>query len=318
MAKQNIYPLQQQAVYSANGVSRLNLPESGYTSHLDLLLTITVTTAGTTVLQDAAFHLLKSLRIKAAGSKTFLDFSDGRQLKYYNWYQYRGQCEEPTIPAAAVLGVYRYLIPIHLGMNPMDEFDPTVVVPAVRLQDLVMEIGWGGPADIGAPGVANLSATIDTSIHEIALSPGEKESSVWPKGLLSPRFEPKIYTNLALAANLGMTHDLAVGDVLNRVVGLMFDAADVRSNLDLTAVGFKLPKQRETPFERNWYSQNYHDRMMHDYSASQDGAYILYGSEISGRPVGLDLTNAVTGDAQLAFTVGVAAGSLHLVQVMYQ
>ena len=143
MARQNVYPHNEDLVYSANSTSRTKLPESGYITELNLKLKITVTTSSTTVLEDAAFRLIKSLRIKASGAKTYIDFSDGRQLKFHNMFQFRGKLVEDAIAGTASGGVYYYDIPIHLGLDPMNAFDPTVVIPAVRLQDLTLEVTWG-------------------------------------------------------------------------------------------------------------------------------------------------------------------------------
>jgi len=334
MAKQNTYPLLTQHTYVANGTTRVELPQSGYITHIDCTVCVNDTVAGSTAVKEDPFHrLVKSMRIKAAG-RTYIDFSDGRQWKYFAYPQYRGQLYEDTIPGTATAAAdYFCHMPIHLGTNPMDKYDPSVVIPAVRLQDLVMEVTWGSSTDIGASNhtVAASGATyMILQIYEIVLSPGEKEQDIWRGGLLSPRIEPKIYSSMSTYSNLGFVHDLPVGDVLNRVVVLSLDSSDLRTDTNVTSLGFKLPKHRETPLERLWRSQLFHDRVLHDlhvpvksgYGAlaagSANGVAWFYGSEVSGRPMGLDLTKAVTGDAQIAATVGTASGALQFLHVMYQ
>ena len=331
MAKQITYTLNEKHTWASNTTTSISLPEDGYITHLDCIVKAYVTVGGTAAVKEDPFHrLVKSMRIKASG-KTYADFSDGRQWKFYSYPQYRGQLYEDVIPGSLTAAAYyRCHMPLHLGVNPSDKYDPSVVIPGVKLQDLKMEVSWGATTDIGADHATAFAAEMQIQVYQLNLAPSESEADIWPNGLLSPRIEPVIYSSMAAYSNLGFSHNLPVGDTLYRVSILSLDSSDVRTDTNVTALGFKLPKYRETPIDRAWYHQLYHDRVLHDFHqpisdgygkvvlGSGNGVAFFYGSEISGRDMGLDLTRAVTGDAQINATIGTSGGAMHFLHVMYQ
>jgi hypothetical protein len=321
MAKQNSYALDDVHTYAANAVTRVRLPLSGYITHIDAVLVANATATGVVAPNEDPYgRLIRSMRIRASGARSFVDFSDGRQWQYYNHFQYRGQLQADALPTGVTAAAdYRALFPIHLGTFPSDVFDTSVPIPAVETTDLVMEITWGTGLDLAPANLTLNSARLELTVYEIALAPGEKRSLIWKKGLVVPRFEPRIIPVTASFANLGLTDDLPVGDTLHRTV-LMFmdtsvDPRGVRSNALVNRVGVRFPKLRETPWERETFQFVAESQRKYDLAAPVVGAAQLDGMQLSGRAVGLDLTKAVTGDAQNGFTTTIAGavtgGQIH-------
>lgn len=326
MAKQNSYALDDVHTYAANAITRVKLPLSGYITHIDAVLKVNATATGAVVPnQDSYARLIRSMRIKASGARSFVDFSDGRQWYYYNHFQYRGQLQADALPLVVTPAAdYRALFPIHLGTFPSDVFDTSVPLPAVETTDLVMEVQWGTGLDLAPANLTLNSASLELTIYEIALAPGEKRSLIWKKGLVVPRFEPRIIPVTASYANLGLVNDLPVGDTLHRTI-MMFmdtsvDARGLRSNAVINRVGVKFPKLRETPWERETFQFVAESQRKYDLAAPVVGAAQLDGMQLSGRAVGLDLTRAVTGDAQLGFSSTIAgaitSGQIHLMHYL--
>lgn len=352
MAKQNSYEVATTFSWAASTTGRVSLPLSGYITHIDYLIDADITGTGALVAtEDAFFRILRGLRIKSSGARTFVDFTDGRQWKWYNVFQYNGQFHEDAVgQAGAVTNQHIYAhIPLHLGLYPDDVFDTSVVIPAVETTDLVCEIEYGVAADLTASAGFTLnSLTITMVVHEIALAAGESRDLIWKEGLMMPRFENKILTVGASYSNLGLTHDLPVGDTLHRLIVQEYNTAvDARGlrgtaftnaaggNL-ITDIGFKLPKNRETPWERSYRAFVYEGYRKYKLPYLDSGAAVeanngaalpwfsgvsqLDGALLSGRALGIDLSNAVTGDAQLAFSTSLAvvtAGVIHLTQIMF-
>jgi hypothetical protein len=328
VAKQNSYTLQDRHTVSPwadNAITRIRLPLSGYLTHMDCLITLNTTEAGAVVpTEDAFARIVRSIRIKSSGARSFVDFTDGRQWKYYSWFQYRGQLQIDPLPLVAGGPLNHYAqFPLHLGMFPNDPFDTSVVIPSVETTDLVMEVNWGAAADI-QDAAANLtinSAEMKLLIYEIALAPGEKRSLIWKKGLVMPRFEPRVIPVSQAFANLGLPSDLPVGDTLHRTVIMATDtSADplgVRTFGKITDIGVKFPKMREIPWERDFRQFVYEAQRKYDLQQPVTGVAQVDGLQLSGRAIGLDLTRAVTGDAQLAFTTAAApAGDIQLLHYL--
>jgi hypothetical protein len=338
VAKQNSYTLEDSHVpgtlapagFQANAVTRVRLPLSGYITHIDALIRVRGASLVTNVPKEDAFaRLIRGIRIKSSGARSFVDFSDGRQWKYYSWLQYRGQLNIDALPNLAAVGNTDYYaqIPIHLGMFPADPFDTSVVVPAVETTDLVMEVTWGDGLDMGGPAPADWvidQAEMKLLISEIALAPGEKRSLIWKKGLVMPRFEPRIIPLAQAYANLGLVSDLPVGDTLHRTVVMVTDKSTApadprgrRTNDFVNEVGVKFPKLREIPWQRDFRQFIYEAQRKYDLVNAVTGISQLDGLQLSGRAIGLDLTRAVTGDAQLAFSNTLATVTSGDIQLLH-
>jgi len=352
VAKQNVYTLQQRhipgaaAAFAPNVTTSVPLPLSGYITQLDCLIRVNVTDTGGALLEDPFARLIRALRIKSSGARSWVDFSDGRQWKYYSWLQYAGKLGIDPFSVSSVTADYYALIPLHIGTFPQDDFDTSVVIPAVETTDLNMEVVWGAAADIGA-GITINNAEMIITVNEIALAPGEKRSLIWKKGLVMPRFEPVIVPIAQAFANLGQNNNLPVGDTLNRIVVMVAETTvnprGLRTNAFATDLGVKFPKLREIPWESQFLSQVYRTQRKYDLAqqlfvhdaiaaipAGQgDTRYALRGHingvtqvdgmQLSGRAIGIDLTRAVTGDAQLSFTTSVAAfatADIHLLHYL--
>ena len=310
----NTYEVVDTLDYSANTTKSIDLPRSGYITHIDCLLEASVSAgASASAAEDGITRLIKAARIKASGAKNFFDVTDGRQWEYIARLFYQNQLHKDSLPEASSSGTVRMQLPIHLGTNPFDLFDRTVVIPARELSNLVLEVEWGAASDLGTDYTVS-SATMYVTVHEVALEPGESVEDVWPEGLVSPRMEPNQLT-LKQASNLGFEHDAPVGDTLFWAFLMATTSAGARSNDVIDEVGVKLPKLRETPYRERWEQFVYKARRQYSLSSDLTGVGMLPLSWISGEPYGLDLTAAMVGDVKLGFTVpsGGANGILHIV-----
>lgn len=313
MPRYNSYTLADVHNFAASTTTRVELPKSGFITHIDHLLRLNITTAGgATVLEDAAYRIIRGTRILAAGSKTFFTHSlDARLWHYWNMYRYLGQLHADTIPiAAGGPANFDFYIPLHLGFDPLNIFDGKVVIPARDLQNLVEEVVWGVSADIGANQTVNAAGAsfLQLTINEVALEPGESVAQFFPAGFLLPRFESRQST-IAIISNLGTEDDVPVGDNLFHTVVLILAAAGTRSDVDATEIGVKFPKVRETPMQMDFPTWVKQARALFSQPATSVGVALFPWERISRDPFGIDLTKAQVGDVKLALTTAVAAGS---------
>lgn len=315
MPRFNSYTLATTHPFAASTTTRVILPLSGFITHIDHLLRLNITTAGgATVLEDAAYRLLRATRILAAGSKTFFTHSlDARLWHYWNMHRYLGQLHADLIPSAAGGPAnFDFYLPLHLGFDPLNIFDGKVVIPARDLQNLVEEIVWGVSADIGVAQTVNAAGAsfLELTINEVALEPGESVAQFFPAGFLLPRFESR-QTAIAIQSNLGTEDDVPVGDTLFHTLVLLLTAGGVRSDVEASEIGVKFPKVREIPMQMNWLPWLYQARALFSQPATNAGVALFPWERISRDPFGLDLTKAQVGDVKLALTTIAAGGSFN-------
>lgn len=309
------YTLPQKHTYAANAVTTVELPISGYIPQIDLLVRENITTASAVLKGDAMARLIKSIQIRSSQSKNWWYTTDQRQHKYLAYLNLRGQIQEDTLPATGGPADYYALYPIHWGVNWFDPHDKSVILPARETQNLVMDVTWGQATDLGTNTTVN-SADITLTIHELALDAMETRESAWPAGLLVPRMEPVILTPGGTFANLGYEYNIPTGDTLVQTVIMVVDTNDARSDLDVTEVGLRFPKRRETPFAVDWDQLKYANRANLSLPAAVPGVVLWDWKTVTRRPAGLDASAFMIGDCKLIFTVGVATGKIHLLHYM--
>jgi len=312
--RRNSYTLPDTIAYSSGKKVRVDIPLSGYITHIDCLLTLNVEAGATpSAAQDGLAKIINSARIRAAGAKTYFDVMDGREWLWWAYFNQEGQIQQDTLPDAGSKEV-TLILPIHLGFNWYDQFDRTVVIPAREVTNLVMEVDWGTNSDLGT------GITIDTDktnemkldISELTLEAGDLREDVFPEGLVSPRMEPRIIDIAAAKANLGQEDEVPVGDTLFQTGIMVLNSSDNRSDSVVSEVGVKFPRRRETPWRRDFDFVKAMSRRHFRTPASVTGASLYPWGWVSGKPLGLDLAAAMVGDCKMGFTTTVASGEIHL------
>jgi len=315
------YPLDEKIEFSAGSSDSIDLPQSGYITQIDLLYRLQVDTAGTvSANEDGMFRLIKGITVSAGGNIRFFDLTDGRQLYWLNYIKQEGQVSADsltTTPNQTDQDHYA-LLSIHFGLDWLNPYDKGVVVPAVRLDNPILRVTWGTESDLGTGYTIDTSNTyIEVTIYELALEPGESEGDRWPRGLVSPRVEPRTLSITETASNLSLEHNVPTGDVLYETLMIVKDSSGDRSDTDVTRVGVKFPKQRRTPWERSWTQIKSATRARYRLPSDVTGVTLLPWEEVTRRAIGIDLKMAQIGDVRLGFNTSTTGGSIDLVHFMY-
>ena len=301
--------------YEANEVKSIDLPTRGYVTRYECLLKLNVSTGtgGGTPNEDAIFRLIKALRIEYPGGRVYYGVPDGRLIKYKNVLDFKGLLREDDLPTAASVtqDVYAKFI-LNWGFEPLDPFDPTVVIPAEELSDLKMSVLWGSDSDLGDGYTIN-SGEIEITARYI--SPTEPIEQIFPLGYNIPVWTPVELDIDAVKSELGLRDDLPVGNVLRETLILVLDSSDNRSNSDVSEVGIVKPKERKTPFRASWLAFNTATR--HDYGLPSEitGLGCLDYEDISGIPAGLDLSIEEIGTWKIGFTTTTTGGKIKMAHI---
>jgi hypothetical protein len=308
----NTYTIDEEHSFSAGSTTQLDIPESGYITEILCLSKISVT-AGTSVsaAEDALARLINAMQITAAGGKNYYDITDGRQGLYREYMRRQGQIQIDSLPSAGNSSTCRMLLVIHPGLNPYDAFDRSIVIPAAELSNLKHKVTWGYASNLGTGYTIN-SGTMSLTVNEVVLEAGEKREDVWPQGINVPMFEAREIAITATASNLGKTDDVPVGNMLNSVLVMVLNNAGNRTDVNVSDVGIKFPKQVRVPFQNKWYELKARMRAYYNLPSDLTGLALIPLSWVSKRAVGLDLTAAMAGDVKLGFTIDVGSGTIHL------
>ena len=269
MPRFNQFTLAQVHTFVASPTTRVDLPRSGFITHLDHLLRMQVTAAAAaTATEDGPSRVVSAYRIRAAGAKSFFDVNDGRLWHFWNMHRYLGQIHSDAVPTAVGTSTVRQTMPLHWGFDPLNLFDAKVVIPARDIQNLQSELVWGASADLGANQTID-NADFTLTVHEVALEPGETVAQFFTQGFLLPRFESRS-TPITVQANLGFEDDVPVGDTLFQTLLLVLAAANTRSDAEASEVGVKFPKTRETPMQVQWQTKLKQARYLFSLPATLD------------------------------------------------
>ena len=322
MARQNVSTLTDEHTHTASTETNIDIPETGYITHISCLVKLNVT-GGTSVspkadaddtLEDAIARIVDAMSITAAGGKNYFDITDGRQGFLKEYYRLEGRPQMGTMPAAgATEDVYLEII-IHPGLNPFDPWDRSVVIPGAELSNLKHKISWAADSALGTGYTVN-SGNCLLTIYEWQLEPGESRDALFPEGINIPLYEARELAVAADYSNLGLTDDVPVGSVLQSILIMPLDSSGDRSDGELDEVGLIYPKkQKATPFRQDWYPMKFADKAQFSLDTALVGCTTLPLEWITRRAMGMDLTAAMTGDVKLGFTVSLSnsTGTLHL------
>jgi len=315
MARQNVDTLTDEHTYSANTTTSLDIPETGYTSHISCLVPASITAAtNADPAEDALARLISAMSISAAGGKNYYDITDGRQSFYNEYLRLEGKSEMSDLPSAGTTGTVYLEIIIHPGLNPFDAYDRSVIIPGAELSNLKHKVTWGSASDLGTGYTIN-SASMKLTISEWQLDPGESRSALFPEGINVPLYEARTLNLTGDHSNLGKTDDVPVGSVLHSVLIMVLDSSGDRSDDEVDEVGLVFPKkQKATPYRKDWMPIKYHTKSHYSLADALDGLTGLPLEWVTRRAMGMDLTAAMVGDVQLGFTVSLSnsTGTIHL------
>lgn len=276
------------------------LPTRGYVTRYELLLRLNVSTGsgGGTPKEDALFRFIKSLRIEYPGGKIYYGVPDGRLIKYKNILDFGGRIREDPLPTSAdtTIDVYAKMI-LNWGFEPTDAFDASVVIPAGELSDLYLTISFGTSADLGSGYTIN-EGDITVTARYIS---GDKDL-IFPEGYNIPVCTPIELDINEVKSDLQIRDDLPVGNVLRESLILVVDNNDNRSNQEVSEVGLIIPAERKIPYRINWITLN--SQIRHDYGLDKEipGIGVIDYEDVSGLPLGLDMTEESPGSWQLGFS----------------
>jgi len=281
-----------------------DIARNGYITEILLKLSCTYNT-GTSVepKEDGLANLLSSITISTAG-RTYYNVQDGRQALFLAKCQYQDNVRNDSLSTtASQTGLVGYLgIPIHLGLRFYNPADKTIVIPAVKLPSLSLEITWGNDASLGT-GYTITSASVSTTITEILLQVGETESNTFPGGILIPRMNAVSKVVNASYANLSLTQDVPVGDLLTWILILVHgNTTGARCNNLVTEFGITFPKEASTPYRVNFQAETIQTRRRWALSQDYKGVVFFPLSLISGNELGYNLSGYQVGDCQVAYT----------------
>ena len=317
---QQSYPTTSTVEFQANTKKGINLPKSGYITQLDLMLKLEVDTGGTvSANEDAMARLIQGITVSASGGQRFLDLTDGRQLYWLNYLKQEGEImKETLVTTANQADQVQYMeMLLHWGYDWTNDYDPTIPIPTPRLDNPRLDITWGDADDLGTGYTIDTSNTeMQVTVHELSLEPGETEAEKFPEGLISPRIEARTKTIDEIASNYGFERNVPVGDILYETLIMNLNSSGNRTDVDITGMEIKFPKQRRNPYERSWQALKASTRRKYRVPSTLTGVTLFPWEEITRRAVGIDLKMAQEGDVVMGFTTAVENGSLHLVHFM--
>jgi len=300
--------------YEPNTIKTLAIPTLGYITRLELDLELEVTTDssnGGTPAEDALARIVKSLRVEVPGGKPYFAVADGRLLKYLNYLEFGRVEEEPLPTAAGVTAKVRAKYYVSLGFEPEDPFDPTVVIPATKLNDLQMVVAWGNDSDLGTGYTVN-SGKVKVTVRRIELEEDEEETDIWPEGLNTPTFSSETLDVNSVVSDLGLQTNIPVGNVIRDILILQLDSADNRTDDIVSEVGLVIPATKETPFKMEWKALKISTAKDYGLEAPVKGLAAIDLADVTGIPVGLDTSLMSPGEWKLGFTTVATGGKLVL------
>jgi len=281
-----------------------DIARNGYITEILLKLTCTYNTAtSVSAKEDGLANLLQAITISTAG-RTYYNVQDGRQALFLAKCQYQDNIRNDALSTtASQTGVVGYMgIPIHLGLRFYNPADKTIVIPAERLPSLSLEITWGTNASLGT-GYTISSANVSYTITEILKQTGETEASIFPGGILIPRMNAVSKSVTSAYANLSLTQDVPVGDLLTWILILVHgNTSGARCNNLVTEFGIVFPKEASVPYRVNFQAETIQSRRRWALSKDYKGVVFFPLSLISGNELGYNLSGYQVGDCQVAYT----------------
>ena len=264
--------------YAAGESVSKSLPRDIYATRLDLVVTFTIKTNDTTApsyLQDDVLRLIKTVRIQAGG-KPFIDVP-GRWLYYKAYYEFiRAPRKDSPPTGTGVTADVVVVLPIHLGLNPSDKFDPSAMIPLAELEAPTLEIVWGDISDFASAGVDSVTGKLDLVIYGYTPDEGF-EDIVAPRWFRGKDSIPGATSGLGYAYNI--QHDL----VLAKALVITGDGADVdtanRDNSVIKKLQVYNELENQEIVTNLWLAWQEADAMLYN-KAPVDGIVILDASDV--------------------------------------
>lgn len=308
--KANHYPVLEELTYAANRSVQLPLPKHGFITDLNLTLVANITAGAAPVpKQDALFRMLKSIKITGAGAKNFWDMVDGRQLKLDNISKYGTHLREDALPAATVTADVEASMPIHWGFESRNVLDKTMVLPARDISNIALQIDWADATALGAQYTIN-SMKLIVDVHEIVLGDKESVKSVFPNGLITMKMESHTKEIQSLYSGLSLQDQVPIGDTIYQSQLLVLNAANDRSNSDVSEISIKYTRINETPYHQSWNSFRSDNQRKYDFSAVQEGMGIFDWPLITMEKYGRNAGNDQINDVIMGFSTSATGGRL--------
>lgn len=312
MPKANLTPIPETVDYAPNQTTSIALPTSGYITHLNATLEMTVNGLAAPVpAEDAPFRIIKAMRITAAGSKNYFEIVDGRQLMVENVFKYGTNLRSDALPGAGVTKDVITHIPIHFGLQPDVLFDKSVVLPAVDLNNLIFQVTWGNNNDLGVD-FAIVSAKIRITPAELVIGPKENIRTIFPNGLIETRMESRILNIGNLYSNLSLVDEIPIGDTINQTSIMVLNAASNRSQVDISEVGIRFTKDRSIPYRLPFNHFTGLNQAFYGLDKELVGAGMIDWSHVSLEKYGRNASYDSVGDVVVGFTADVIGGQVYL------
>ena len=303
--------------YEANKTKSIGLPRSGYITHIDLNLVLNVSTgtAGGTPKTDGLWRIIKALRIEAEGGRIFYAFPDGRVQKFKQILEYGSQFHEDSLPTAAnVTQDVKAQIKLHTGLNPLDPFDPSIPIPADDLSQLKLSVLWGSESDLGDGYTVN-SGQIEVTVAQLIFEGEAEKRSIYPEGPAIPKMTDVERSITSTQSDLREQFDLPTGDVLMRTYVMVTDSNDDYSDAEVSELGVVFAREKETPYRVKWDQARFEDRARYGLTSTLSGRVAVDYEDVTGNPLGIDLSGYETGEVKLGFTTVKTGGRIRLLHV---
>lgn len=303
------YTLETPIPFKENAEVAIDLPKTGYITHIDLLLHVKGGSADGTnppsPLQDDLLRLVKAVRIVSGGTP-FLELP-ARWAWIIAYYMYPKAPRKDSLPSdTSHIDMYAF-IPLHFGMVYATKFDPTAVVPAKELSSLKLSVLWGSASDV-AGNFAIDAADLTVTIYELASKP----SDVAPKIIYSDTEIPAAFSGYGF--KVGIQNDM----LIHRLFVVQTDGTPAetanRTNAVVTAVKLRDEYANYDIFKMLWSVIQEGDRIEYN-KDPLDGVAIIDPSEAVGKP--LWYTGVRTNTYTLNLTT-TGAGGLSLVYLGFQ
>jgi len=248
-------------------------------------------------------RIIKNIRI-VSGSHPFIEIP-GRWAYVKAYYDYPKAPRKDPLPTDTSKPDMYAVIPLHFGLNPLDKFDPTAVIPAKDLSSLQLQILWGSAGDV-ADNFSIDAADITVTIYELKELPVDKK--VVPEVFTQDIVVDAAYSGLGF--QVGIQNDKVLGQ-LYMIQTDGFPPLDAnRTNAVVTEFAFFDNYRNEEIFRITWQQELEDDRKRYN-KDPLDGVAILDPVEIIGAPLfytgersntyALKMTTTTTGGLVLVY-----------------
>jgi len=311
-------PLDKKHNYSANAVDTVELPKIGLLT--DLIATLEVqydTGGGPSKKEDALARLVKGWSILDGTGKPYFSIEDGRQLKYLNLFQYKGQLRHDDVTTNANQSNQKAsaVFKIHPGFKPQINADLSSGIKAEEKLQLISRLTWGAASDLGSDYTIDW-ATISFIATYAILEPGETFEDIAPNFVTPlPNMIRSPINNVL--GNLAHKVPLPSGGVLVRSTIVVLNSSGNRANDQVSEVGYKTPIMGQEKLRIAWTTLQDQNKGIYDIDTMPTGVAAVNWAQVAGG-VGLDLSEAKAGEHELLFSTLATGGEILILHEMYK